>query len=165
MFSGAKWRFLLTSIATDVESTLLSLQDTYTIYTHADRSSSPANYTSWLAVSQDEFASIPELWKLRNLCVPPEFQRRGIGVMLLTWGKEQAQMEGCAVGLTSSMKGKGLYEKEGFRRYSTIKVEGFPVDDVPVFLWEPPGMKGRWGAESETKWRTHMNRRSECSFE
>lgn len=63
----------------------------------------------------------------------------------MAWGKEQAEKEGCPVGCSSSMKGKGLYEKQGFRRYATIRVEGFPVDDVPVFLWEPRGMEGRWG--------------------
>lgn len=58
----------------------------------------------------------------------------------MAWGKEQAQNEGCPVGLTSSMEGRGLYEKQGFRMIGTIKIQGFPVDDVPIFLWEPKGI-------------------------
>ncbi len=139
------------TIALDIEHTLLSLQDAYLAYAELDKSSSPTNLAKWLAISQDEFASIPDMWKLRNLCVSPDFQRRGIGALLMAWGKEQAEREGCPIGLSSSTKGKGLYEKQGFRRYSTIKVDGFPVDDVPVLLWEPKGMEGRWGSGTDTK--------------
>ena len=71
--------------------------------------------------------------------------------MLMAWGKEQAEKEGCPIGLSSSMKGKGLYEKQGFRRYGTIWIKGLPVDDVPILLWEPKGMEGRWGVGGETK--------------
>ena len=69
----------------------------------------------------------------------------------MAWGKEQAQKEGCPIGLTSSTKGKGLYEKQGFRRYGTVRIEGFPVDDVPIFLWEPKGLEGKWGTRGEMK--------------
>ncbi len=137
----------------DIERNLLSLEESYIAYANLDKSCSKLHLGNWLAVSQDEFASIPELWKLRNLCVSPDFQRRGIGAMLLAWGKEQAEQERCPVGLSSSTKGKGLYEKQGFRRYGTIKVEGFPVDDVPVFLWEPKGMEGKHGVRGNTEMR------------
>lgn len=43
--------------------------------------------------------------------------------------------------------GRGVYERAGFRRYGTLKIKGFPVDDVPLFLWEPEGMKRKKGIE------------------
>ena len=138
----------------DIERFLLSLQDTYILSTRADKSSSYANLAQWLAASQDEFASVPEMWKLRNLCVSPRFQRRGIGTLLMAWGKEQAEKERCPIGLGSSMKGKGLYEKQGFRRYGTIQIKDFPFDGVPLFLWEPKGMEGRWGVRGDMKIET-----------
>lgn len=69
----------------------------------------------------------------------------------MDWGKKRASKEECPIGLSSSMKGRGVYERAGFRRYGTIKIEGFPVDDVPLFLWEPVGLKWRWGMQDWEK--------------
>lgn len=133
----------------DVECALLQLTDTYNYVTGADKSLSHERLQEWLTASLDEFGGIPEMWKLHNLCVDPRFQRRGIGGLLMKWGKEQAEKEGCPIGLSSSMKGSGLYLKNGFRRYATIRVKDFPVEDVPVFLWEPPGTVGVWGTRGD----------------
>ena len=133
----------------DIEHALRTLEDEYITLTHADRSVHPPNVVKWRSVAGTEFGSIPEMWRLQNLCVLPDFQRRGLGAMLMAWGKDRATEEGCAVGMSSSMQGQGLYLKQGFRRYATMRVEGFPMGDVPVFLWEPPGLKGKWGDRGE----------------
>ena len=89
------------------------------------------------------------MWKLRNLCVDPAFQRRGVGGILLEWGQKQAARERCPVVLTASMKGQQLYRKKGFRAYGIVPCEGFM--DVPMFIWEPPGMEGWWGTKADGK--------------
>jgi len=57
--------------------------------------------------------------------------------MMARWGMELGGREGVPVGMSSSEIGAGLYERLGFRRWGTLRVEGFPVEDVPLFLWEP----------------------------
>lgn len=91
------------------------------------------------------------MWRLRSLCTDLPYQRRGIGSMLIAWGKERATEDGVPIGLSSSMEGQGLYLKEGFRLYKTVKIEGFPIGEVPVLLWEPPGLEGQWGSEKDKK--------------
>ena len=91
------------------------------------------------------------MWRLSNICVDPNFQRRGIGALLIQWGKEQAAREECPIGLSASEQGESLYLSEGFRLYGTIRIEGCPIENIPVFLWEPPGMEGKYWAASEMK--------------
>ena len=67
----------------------------------------------------------------------------------MKWGKEQATKEKVPLGLTSSTMGSGLYLKQGFKRYSTLRVEGFPGGDVPVFLWEPTELEGTYKAQRD----------------
>ena len=109
----------------DIESHLLTLENTYITTTKQDRSVSPAAIAQWLqtASNEDTWAG-PEMWKLRNLAVHPSYQRRGIGAQLIQWGKQQATEEKCPVVLTSSMEGQGLYLKEGFRRIGIVRMDG-----------------------------------------
>ena len=69
--------------------------------------------------------------------------------MFLDWGKRQAEMEGVPIGLESSELARPLYVKSGFRRYGSMQMRDFPVDDVPTFLWEPRGMEGMWGVKGD----------------
>ncbi|KAL9628505.1 MAG: hypothetical protein Q9164_007247 [Protoblastenia rupestris] len=137
------------SVASVVERTLAHLRDIYVSLFNLDRSLSLENLHQWLSHTSESFDKIPELWKLQNLCVDPSFQRRGIGGLLMKWGKEQATKEKVPLGLTSSTMGSGLYLKQGFKRYSTLRVEGFPVGDVPVFLWEPTELEGTHKAQGD----------------
>ena len=88
------------------------------------------------------------MWKLQNLAVHVDFQRRGIATMLIQWGKEQAERERCPIVLQSSLRARGTYIKNGCRKYAEIPMEGFPVEDM-VFIWEPKGLEGAWGTLEE----------------
>ena len=39
--------------------------------------------------------------------------------------------------------------KKGFRRYERMRIRDFPLEDVPIFLWEPRGMEGKWGMKGD----------------
>jgi len=71
--------------------------------------------------------------------------------MLINWGKEQAEREQCPIGLESSLAARPTYLKNGFRKYGNMYIKDFPLDDVPIFIWEPKGMEGKWGMEEEVE--------------
>ncbi len=57
----------------------------------------------------------------------------------------RAEGEGVPIGLESSRRARRLYVRKGFRRFGEMRIKGFPVEDVPIFLWEPGGREGEWG--------------------
>jgi ribosomal protein S18 acetylase RimI-like enzyme len=56
-----------------------------------------------------------ERWRLCWLAVSPKCQRTGIGRRLVQWGLDRCEEEGIPAVLESSIPGKPLYEKMGFR--------------------------------------------------
>ena len=53
-------------------------------------------------------------WYLELLSTRKEYQRKGVGRILMEWGVEKADADGWECYLGSSAEGKGLYEKYGF---------------------------------------------------
>ena len=68
---------------------------------------------------------------------------------MIQWGQEQAQKEGCPIGLQSSTMARKMYQKNGFRVYGITRYRDSLCDDVPMFIWEPSGMEGDWGMQEE----------------
>lgn len=132
-----------------LERTLFSAQETYHSLLRLDRSLDSSHLRQFLAEAKSDFQSIPELWKLQNLATDPAFQNRGVASKLLEWGKRQAEREKVPIGLESSMKGRPFYLKSGFRIFGEMRISGFPVEEVPIFLWEPRGLEGRWGMKGD----------------
>jgi predicted N-acetyltransferase YhbS len=56
-----------------------------------------------------------ECWMLTHLSVDPECQKHGIGLRLCQWGLEYAKEEELPATLCSTIDGKRLYQKAGFR--------------------------------------------------
>ncbi|GAC94411.1 acetyltransferase [Pseudozyma hubeiensis SY62] len=54
-------------------------------------------------------------WFLKLLVIDPEWQRKGLGTMLVKWGTARADQEGVVAWLESSPMGKGTYLKAGFK--------------------------------------------------
>lgn len=125
--------------------------------TRADKSLDYERRQNFLTEAKSDFQYIDELWKLQNLCVHVDYQRRGIGSMFLKWGQEQAERERIPIGLESAEAARPAYLKNGFRVYGHIYIKNFPIQEVPIFLWEPRGMEGRWGTKDEPKpgWADH----------
>lgn len=136
-------------LPTVLERTLLQATDKYLALIGADKSLDPARLAYFLSEVGEDFDNIPEMWKLQNLCVRVDCQRRGIGSRLIQWGQEQAQKEECPIGLESSMAARSTYLRNGFRKYGNLHINGFPIEDCPIFIWEPKGMERRWGMQAE----------------
>lgn len=136
-----------------LECTLLKATESYLRLIEADKSLDYARLAHFHSSASEDFAAIPEMWKLQNLCVHVDFQRQGIGSMLIDWGKEQAQIEQCPIGLESSVAARPMYLKNGFRKYGKLNIKDFPIDDVPVYIWEPRDMEGKWGMKKEEEAR------------
>jgi GNAT superfamily N-acetyltransferase len=60
---------------------------------------------------------------LANLVVAPEYQRRGVGKLLLESGLRRADELGLATWLDASPYGLGLYKKYGFKEVKTLEFE------------------------------------------
>ncbi|KAF4456408.1 hypothetical protein F53441_1478 [Fusarium austroafricanum] len=61
-----------------------------------------------------------ERWRLSLLAVSPKCQRTGIGKRLLQWGLDRCEEEGVPATLESSIAGRPLYEKMGFREIGSV---------------------------------------------
>jgi GNAT superfamily N-acetyltransferase len=82
--------------------------------------------------------------KLNTLSTHPEHERRGAGSMLVEWGVEVADQLGLETYLNTSVRGRPLYERFGFKL-------------VRETLWD----RTRWGGEG-VDWHGHMVRKSEA---
>ena len=130
-------------VATVLESALLRLEEDYYALIHADKSMDYDRLRQYVKIEQ--FDNIPEIWRIRGLCVDPAFQGRGIAGKLLDWGQEQASREACPIGLMSSQMAEAVYLKKGFREYGRVLIGG--LIDAPAMIWEPKGLEGKWGVK------------------
>ena len=113
-------------------------QDYLVLTLGLDRSLDKAVLKRVEAMMDESFPSsdFPELWYLSTLAVLPEYQRRGIGRQLVTWGVQQGEKEGVPIALEASPDGKRLYEKCGFQ---WVRTENLDELAVPLMICEPPG--------------------------
>ena len=132
--------------------TLCTLHMHYNEFFSLDRSLSRPNLDAYLdIIAPDETYPINptnDLWLLQQLCVHPSYYRRGIGSLLLRWGKERAREEGILVGLTSSPMAEKMYKREGFWEWK--RLDGGEAGDVPVMCWEDEGVIGGWRGRRES---------------
>jgi predicted N-acetyltransferase YhbS len=74
----------------------------------------------------------PNSIELNTLVVQPEYQRRGIGKMLVEDGLKEADRLGIQAVLGASKQGLGLYKTYGFTEFQAIEIN----------LWEYEGGEG-----------------------
>jgi ribosomal protein S18 acetylase RimI-like enzyme len=65
-------------------------------------------------VSEDMKLKYGNRWHVQSLVVSSEYQRRGLGRMLMSEVLQRAQDEGVVVGLEASPDGEKLYRSLGF---------------------------------------------------
>ncbi|KAL9601261.1 MAG: hypothetical protein Q9219_002666 [cf. Caloplaca sp. 3 TL-2023] len=134
-WQGQSWREWL-------EDTLIDIERRYISVLRLDRSTdaSAVRNLESRKFSSDPFSPLPERWHLHNLCVDPDFQRRGIGALLMTWGLEQAAEEQVPVTLWSSTVAEPLYRKMGFQTWVRRDYPGFRMGAPSLVYW-PHGVK------------------------
>jgi GNAT superfamily N-acetyltransferase len=60
-------------------------------------------------------------WHLHLIMVLPEYQGRGLATPLMKWGFERAKEENLPIYLDATPKGKGIYERFGFKVVDTLE--------------------------------------------
>jgi GNAT superfamily N-acetyltransferase len=112
----------------------------------------------------------PACLHLHLIVVKPSTQSRGVGRMLVDWGKELAVREGLPLFLEANLEATGFYEKSGFSRLGkdlVVSPDGQESIRIPVFVWEGEQRVGRWLERDENvdgvgeRWRWRDNVLSE----
>ena len=88
--------------------------------------------------------AVPEHWHTLVLGVSPNFRRRGVGSLLLDWGKERARQEGVPIMLESTPQGVPLYAKVGFDTILAAGATQMPGYVTTIMMWEAEGRQGEW---------------------
>jgi GNAT superfamily N-acetyltransferase len=126
------------------ERYLLSWEFTYN--TLFDRTPNPAHLTQYSKARTQQksfYKDLAPYWHVSILAVSPDYQRRGVGTLLIREGQRLALLDEVPLVLESSPVGRGLYEKNGFERLWEGKTCG--LDDV-IMVW-CPGAEDQWESE------------------
>jgi GNAT superfamily N-acetyltransferase len=132
--------------APELESNLAELRNKYWAFFNLDWSEDPSKRKILLEIFAQTFDKeiFSEAWHLENAVVSKDYQRRGIGALLVQWGLDQAEAERVPACVESSHAGLRLYEKMGFRIFNEIRFGDKEIETFPEMVWEPSGMKGQW---------------------
>ena len=144
-----------TDVWTSIDRFLCGLEARYTALTgQIGAAADPVHQTevSALFAANTMFSHLPSHWMLNFLCVNPDFEGRGVGTMLVRYGKKLARESGTPLTLVSAAgRAQGMYtKKEGF------KIVGYdgPLKDLGELkggaecVWDPWGL---WVKEIEER--------------
>ncbi|KAH6886975.1 acyl-CoA N-acyltransferase [Thelonectria olida] len=67
-----------------------------------------------------------DIWHLASIGVHPQYQKRGIGKILLNWGVQEASKQGKDCYLVATPTGVALYRAAGFENVRTMEIFGTP---------------------------------------
>lgn len=130
-----------------LEGKMVSVQKSWSQY-FADRSIDHQFLTRFMsAFLGSDRAARPPCLHLHMIVVAPNAQSRGVGRMLVDWGKDLAMKEDLPVFLEATLEATGFYEKGGFSRLGhdvLVSPDGQDPLYIPAFAWEGEGREGRW---------------------
>lgn len=69
------------------------------------------------------YESNPGMWELESLSVSSEWQRKGVGAMLVTTWLEDVDAVGGKAYVSGSAMGRGLYEKFGWKVVQSVEFD------------------------------------------
>ena len=130
----------------ELESYLAELKNKYCAFFKLDWSEDLTKRVILWKLFDQTFGEdiFPEAWLLANVVTHKDYQRRGIGALLVTWGLDQAQAERVPCGVESSFAGVRLYEKTGFRKFDDLRYGEEERESMALMVWEPCGLQGHW---------------------
>jgi GNAT superfamily N-acetyltransferase len=129
-----------------IERYLLSWEASYN--TFFDRTSNHAHlsqYSKARATQNAFYRDIAPYLHVSILATSPDYQRRGVGTLLVCEGQRLALLDDVPLVLESSLAGRGLYAKNGFEKLWEGKTCG--LEDMSM-VW-CPGAENRWESEGE----------------
>lgn len=103
-----------------------------------------AKFERWTEVDDqrywDEtaFPERKERWHVQTCAVDPNWQRKGIGTLLMVEVQKRAQKDGVVIGIEANSVGAKMYESLGFRRLGDFfgdTIEG-DTGGGGVYIWE-----------------------------
>jgi GNAT superfamily N-acetyltransferase len=130
-----------------LEEKLISAEKWWCRYV-TDRSVDYRFLDSFIAAFQgSEKPARPSCLHCHLIVVDPNTQSRGVGRVMMDWGKKLAVAEDLPLYLESNLEATGFYEKVGFSRLGedcVINPDGQEAFRVPTFVWEGKEREGRW---------------------
>jgi GNAT superfamily N-acetyltransferase len=95
----------------------------------------------------------PPCLHLWVLVVNPVYQGRGVGKVLLDWGKKLAEEEKLPLFLESNLETPGFYVKMGMKRLEDTNIDTI---SMPIFVWEYEDgiyLEADGASEGRYKWK------------
>ncbi|KAE8441187.1 hypothetical protein EG329_005787 [Mollisiaceae sp. DMI_Dod_QoI] len=80
-------------------------------------------------------------WHAQNIIVSPQWQRQGVGKLLLSEGISRAQEQHVIMGLSASPAGEKLYRKMGFQMLGDFTYHLGGEEGGGIMIWYPEGMQ------------------------
>lgn len=142
-----KWR-AESSWSDWLEGKLVSVEKMWCRFVGMDKSLDYVFMKAFMASFQgSEKAAHPAYLSLHLIAVAPSAQGRGVGRMLIDWGKDLAAKEQLPLFLEANLEAIGFYEKGGFSRMGedfVISPTEHETFRIPAFAWEGKQNEGRW---------------------
>ena len=152
------WHQDNTSWLSKLDMRFLKWEEWYNELTGRNRSMNMSNMREFQKVmSTDEpFARVPSYWFAKILGVATWAQKRGVGSLLMSWGKQRAAAERVPLCLDSSVVGEFFYHKEGMKIVHWL---GYVVDESGEdlgrsLIWDPEGKFVRNVQNEDEAWIT-----------
>ncbi|MCJ1302926.1 hypothetical protein MMC08_005731 [Hypocenomyce scalaris] len=112
-------------------------------YFWPDRSADPLalrEFYRWRKQDDETYWSTPEQvnrWHAQSVVVAPEWQRKGVGKLLMSEVLRRARKDGVFVGLEATMEGERLYRSLGFRLLGGFCRAPPGMNGGGVMIWDP----------------------------
>ena len=116
-------------------------------FTHSEHTFNHTNFALILPLLSTPWESprFDESWEILSFYTAQRWQGRGVGGLMMKWGKERATEEGVALIVAGSPIGGVVYRRMGFRKLGTsgLGVRGgfdeleFGGEEMGRWVWEP----------------------------